>query len=260
MADTESVSVGALVQYVGEVLGRSHALFGDPPDAARYSRDRRRGCGSATQVGCWLPAGGGSQPCQGISRPATRASPAGRVRALDRLAGLEDRVGGVLTDAAGSDRRGRAQSGAVINGAASDTAALAAWSGTPAGQQLLLTRLRGRLIQQRQMIAAYRARDAQLAAMMRAMRYRALRPGARDALGRFVFGSCGTQGRVADEVFRRCRRLTRAAANRNTRRIHLAARHDPRDCAGRAGRSGGGGRADPPRRPLCMGCQGPQPV
>ena len=201
------MSVGPLVRYVGEVLRRSHALFGEPTDAAGTA---------ATATGARLndaarPLIAGQRRfaslsgdfATGYDRFTRRAGPA-----LDRLAGLEDRVGAVLTDAAGSDRRGRAQSGAVLNGAPSDTAA--PWSGTPAGERLLLTQLRGRLAQQRRVIAAYRARDAELAAMVRAMRYPGgFRPGERP----IPWGGPS---------------LGSAAANRNTQRIHRAARHDPR--------------------------------
>ena len=258
MADTESVSVGALVQYVGEVLGRSHALFGDPPDAAARA---------ATGAGARLNDAGGllaagrrrftslsGDFATGYDGFARRAGPA-----LDRLAGLEDRVGDVLTDAAGSDRRGRAQSGAVLNGAASDTAALAAWSGTPAGQQLLLTQLRGRLIQQRQVITAYRARDAQLAAMMRAMRYRTrFPPGARRMPGGgSSLGTAGPTGQGSLTGLPSTSGLTRAAADRNIRRIHLAARRDPR--AVPAGPGGAAVAAALTRRgdPYVWGAKGP---
>jgi hypothetical protein len=93
--------------------------------------------------------------------------------ALDTLAGLDGRLGGTLGDAAGADRSGRSQSGAVLNGAQTDTAALAPWTGTPAGQEALLTQLRARLACQQQVLAAYQARDARMAAMLRSMAYRA---------------------------------------------------------------------------------------
>jgi hypothetical protein len=44
--------------------------------------------------------------------------------------------------------------------------------GNPAGQKVLLTQLRRRLAQQQQVLAAYRARDARLAAVLRSMAYR----------------------------------------------------------------------------------------
>jgi hypothetical protein len=261
VADTESVSVGALVQYVGEVLGRSHALFGDPPDAA--ARAATGGGARLNDAGRLLAAGRrrfaslSGDFATGYDGFARRAGPA-----LDRLAGLDDRVGGVLTDAAGSDRRGRAESGAVLNAAASDTAALAAWSGTPAGQQLLLTQLRVRLIQQRRVITAYRARDAQLAAMMRATRYcTGFPPGARGMpRGGSPLGTAGLTGLGSPPGLTglpSMSGLTRAAANRTTRRIHLAARHDPR--AVPAGPGGAAVAAALTRRgdPYVWGAKGP---
>jgi cell wall-associated NlpC family hydrolase len=223
------VSVGDLVQYVGEVLGRSRALFGEPTDAAG-----RAATGTAARLNdAARPLIAGQRRfaslsgdfATGYDRFTRRAGPA-----LDRLAGLEDRVGGVLTDAADSDRRGRAQAGAVVNGAASDTAALAPWSGTPAGERLLLTQLRGRLAQQRRVVAAYRARDAQLAAMVRAMCYRGrFRPGERGIpWGGPPLGSALPSPPLLSG-------LTRAAATRNTHRIHRAARHDPRTVPGGPG-------------------------
>lgn len=232
MTDTESVSVGALVQYVGEVLGRSRALFGDPTDAAGTA---------ATGAGARLddaarPLVAGQRRFAPLSGDFATGYDGFRRRvspALDRLAGLEDRVGGVLTDAAGSNRRGRAESGAVLNGAASDTAELAAWSATPAGERLLLTQLRGRLVQQRRVIAAYRARDAQLAAMLRAMGYRSGFPSGDRGIPRGGTPLGRTVPAVGESLPRLpglplASELTRAAASRNTRRIHLAARHDPR--------------------------------
>ena len=73
-----------------------------------------------------------------------------------------------LTDATATDRSGRVQSGEVADGSAVDTAVLAPWSGTAAGQKMLLTRLRGRLVEQQQVIA-YKARDARLAALLRSV-------------------------------------------------------------------------------------------
>ena len=50
--------------------------------------------------------------------------------ALDSAAGTDSRLSGQLHDAAGADRSGR---GAVVNGAATDTASVAPLSGTPGG-------------------------------------------------------------------------------------------------------------------------------
>ncbi len=61
--DTEGVSVGALVQQVGEVLGRGYALFGDPPAS---------GGSAASSSGAGLAAAGdvvrgGHQRIAGLS-------------------------------------------------------------------------------------------------------------------------------------------------------------------------------------------------
>jgi cell wall-associated NlpC family hydrolase len=172
VADTEFVSLGAVVQYVEEVLGRAHSLFGDPADS---------GGGAASSAGGGLSGAGqvvrsNGQRVSGLSGDFVSAYSGftGKAApALDTLAGLDDRLGGTLSDAAGADRNGRSQSGAVVNGAQTDTAALAPWTGTPAGQKALLTQLRGRLVQQQQVLAAYKARDARMAAMLRSMAYRA---------------------------------------------------------------------------------------
>jgi hypothetical protein len=167
--------VGAFVHYVGEVLGRAHSLFGDPPEsggsAAAGASNTVGGAGNVVRT-----AGGTVDALSG-GFAASYGDFAGRAGpALDGLAGLDSSFGGVLTDAAATDRTGRGQSAAVVNGAAADTDVLAPWSGTPAGQKVLLTQLRGRLAQQQQVIAAYKARDARMAALLRSMAYRS-RPG-----------------------------------------------------------------------------------
>ena len=163
--------MGAFVQYVGEVLSRAHALFGDPPDSggpAAVSASNTLG-----GVGNLVRTAAGRVDAMSGAFPASYGNFAGRSGpALDGLAGLDDGLGGALTDAAGADRSGRGQSGAVVNGAATDTTVLAPWSGTPAGQRVLLTQLRGRLAQQQQVIQAYQARDARMAALVRSMAYR----------------------------------------------------------------------------------------
>ena len=91
--------------------------------------------------------------------------------ALDGAAGTDSNLSGQLRDAAGADRSGRASSGAVVNGAATDTASLAPVSGTPAGQRTLIAALRARVAEQQQVVNAYKARDARLAAMVRSLAY-----------------------------------------------------------------------------------------
>jgi hypothetical protein len=164
------VSVGALVQQVGEVLGRAHALFGDPPASGGVAAlDAGSGLAAAGDL-----VRGGQQRMSGLSgvlpvKYGGFATDAGA--ALDGGAGTDNSLGGQLQDAAGADRSGRASSGAVVNGAATDTASLAPLSGTPAGQRALITALRARVAQQQQVVNAYKTRDARLAAVMRSLAY-----------------------------------------------------------------------------------------
>jgi hypothetical protein len=132
-----------LVQYVGEVLGRAHSLFGDPPEsggaAAGSAGNALGGAGQLVRGGQQRVSALSGDFVSAYSGLTGMAAPA-----LDTLAGLGDHLGATLSDAAGADRSGRSQSGAVLNGAFTDTTALAPWTGTPAGQKALLTRLRGR--------------------------------------------------------------------------------------------------------------------
>jgi peptidoglycan DL-endopeptidase CwlO len=218
------VSVAALVRYVGEVLGRGQALFGDPVETSDAANAGTRLHGTAQLVGAGrrrftTEAG---DFVAGYDRFTARSAPA-----LERLGRLDGRLSGALTDAAGADRRGRTQSGAVVDGAAADRMALAPWSGSPAGEKLLITQLRAHLARQQELIALYRAHDARLAAMLRSMRYRA--PIATSGTpwspsGLSAVPARGSTPRLLPAISG----LTRDAANRNTRRIHLAARHDPR--------------------------------
>jgi hypothetical protein len=163
--------LGVLVQYVGEVLGRAYALFGDPPEsggaAAGSAGNTLGGAGQLVRGGQQRVSSMAGDFVSAYSAFTGKAAPA-----LDTLAGLDDHLGATLSDAAGADRSGRSQSGAVLSGASADTTALAPWMGTPAGQKALLTKLRGRLAQQQQVLAAYQARDARMAALVRSMAYR----------------------------------------------------------------------------------------
>lgn len=224
--------MGALVQYVGEVLGRAHSLFGDPPDTggpAAVSAGNR--LGGARDV---VAAAGRRVDAMSGAFAASYGGFAGRAGpALDGLAGRDDGLGGVLTDAAGADRGGRGQSQAVVDGAAADTTVLAPWSGTAAGQQVLLTQLRGRLAQQQQVLAAYKARDARLAAVLRSMAYRSRLGGAGmplspSGLGASPAGSGlgsipGLSGLSGLSGMPSMSALTRDARNRG--RIVLSGRH-----------------------------------
>ena len=161
--------MGALVRHVGQVLGRARALFGGSSPS-----------GVAALDAGWGLAGGGE------SLRATRrqvsalagALPAhyttfatDAVQALDAAAGTDTRLRGKLRAAARADHSGWARSGAVLTGAATDTAGLAPVSGTPAGQRALIAALHARLAQQQQVINAYKARDAQLAVLLRSLAY-----------------------------------------------------------------------------------------
>jgi hypothetical protein len=64
--------------------------------------------------------------------------------ALDDLAGIDEGMSAALDNAAGADRSGRTDSGAVVAGAAADASSLAAVSRTPAGERALIVALRSR--------------------------------------------------------------------------------------------------------------------
>jgi cell wall-associated NlpC family hydrolase len=223
-----------MVRYVGEVLGRAHLLFGDPPDSAGPAAAT-----AGTDLG-WagdLVRGARQRaaPMSGDLAGTYSGFTGAAAPALDTVAGLDEQVGGALTDAAAADRDGRSQSGAVFDGASADTAAMAPWTGTPAGQKALLTRLRRRLAQQQQVIVAYRARDAQLAAALRSMAYRSRMGGAGMGFAPAGFGSAG-QGRAGGGAGSvsglpgppGLSGLTAAARDRNRQRIRVAAGRDPR--------------------------------
>ena len=163
------MSVGALVQQVGEVLGRAHSLFGGPAAGGVAALDAGSGLAGAGDV-----VRTGRQQVAGLSgalRGNYTGFAAGAVQALDAASGTDTRLGGRVRAAGGADRSGWASSGAVVNGAQTDTASLAPVSGTPAGQRALLATLRGRVAQQQQVVNAYQAQDARLAAMLRSLAY-----------------------------------------------------------------------------------------
>ena len=88
---------------------------------------------------------------------------------LSTLAGSDEQLGERLEQAAGTDRRGRAASAAVLDAAAADVAALAPLSDTPVGQHALLSALRARVAQQQSIVADTKARAAATAAGLRAL-------------------------------------------------------------------------------------------
>jgi peptidoglycan DL-endopeptidase CwlO len=168
--DTWCVAVGALVARVVQVLGRAHGLFGDPVvsggSAACGAGSRLAGAGE-------LVRDGGQRMSRLSGDMPTRYGvfAAGAGSAVDDLAGTDGGLSAALDDAAGADRSGRADSGAVLQGAGADSAGLAAVSHTAAGEKALITVLRSRVSQQQQVVAAYRARDARLAGLLRSLAY-----------------------------------------------------------------------------------------
>ena len=164
------MTVGAIIEHVGDVMGRAHALFSDPP---------RSGSATATDASTSLAGAAetvarNQRLMSGLSGEfaasyGTFSDDAGP--ALDGLAGLDAEVGDRLRDAAGSDRDGRAASGAAIDGAAVDSAAIVPFTHMPAGERALVVALRRRVAQQQQVVAAYRLRDARLAALVRSLTY-----------------------------------------------------------------------------------------
>ena len=189
------MSVGALVQQVGEVLGRAHSLFGGPA----------AGGVSALDAGSDLATGGdlvrrGRRTMIGLSGalPANYSGfAADAVQALDAASGADSRLHGRVAEAGGADRSGWASSGAVVNGAAADTAGLAPVSGTPAGQRALIATLRARVAEQQQVVNAYSARDARLAALLRSLSYGGAGSGRSGAMptGATPFGAASAAGR-----------------------------------------------------------------
>jgi peptidoglycan DL-endopeptidase CwlO len=187
------VTLDLVVARVGAALGRGHALFSPAPldagAALGSSADTLESLsgrvGETTQAMDARGKFGATyrDVAQGLS---------GRLAA----AGGQDRVlGGLASDAAESDGQGRAQSGNVVNAAADDTARTGPYANTPAGQQALLAALRERVDEQRQVIAAYKARDAKLAALARAQAYRQQYPGGGQGMGSMLSGLGGGMNR-----------------------------------------------------------------
>jgi hypothetical protein len=187
------VSIDALVQHVGQVLHRAHALFGQPgfgggvaaghsgaalggaAELVRHSHHRMAGLSGV------LPATYGTF--------ATDAAPG-----LGRVSTADNRLGTQIHDAVQVDWTGRANSGSVVKGAAADTATLAAVSGTPAGQRALIATLRARLAQQHHLVNEYNVRDARLAALLRSLSYGRGRGGGMSMRGMPLGGGGGGLG------------------------------------------------------------------
>jgi hypothetical protein len=145
-------------------------LFGDPPDCGGFAASgagaRLTGAGGGVDAARSRVMGLSGELASAFGRFADGAG-----AALDRVAGADHRLSGQLDRAARSDSSGRSASGSLVDGAAADTAALAPWSGTPAGQRALIRALRWRVAEQQRVVAAYRLRDARIAGLLRSMTY-----------------------------------------------------------------------------------------
>ncbi|WP_313888756.1 hypothetical protein [Mycolicibacterium sp. CBMA 226] len=178
------------MRQVEGALGRAHALFGDPPDAAGAAAlgasNNLAEAGGGVRAGRVKMAGlSGAMP-QGYHTFATDAAPA-----LDAAAGSDQKLSDHLNDATRSDRTGRSTSGDVLTGASSDTNAIAPTTGTPAGKIALVRALRARIAQQDEVVKAYQARDARLTAMLRSTMYGGGRRGGGMPMGSMPFGGLG---------------------------------------------------------------------
>lgn len=182
------MSVGDVVQHVQDVLGRAHALFGDSAAGGDLvgAGPRLAAAGDATRN-----AGQRFSALSGRLTASYGAFAADAGAALDGLAGADDRLGDRLRDAALADRSGHRTSEAVVSAAATDTAAISPLTGTPAGQRALVTALRDKVSQQQRVVAAYRIRDARMAALLRALAYPRARGAGGTGLGT-AFGATGT--------------------------------------------------------------------
>ena len=163
------VGLDLVVARVGAALSRGHGLFSPAPlDGSAALAGSSEVLGSASRR-----VGDGVQMLDAHGRFGRSYGGAG-VRLAGRLAaagGLDRVLGGIAGDAASSDGQGRAQSGEVVAAAGGDVARVGPYANTPAGQEALLRTLRDRVDEQRRVIAAYRERDARLAAMVRQLRY-----------------------------------------------------------------------------------------
>lgn len=162
---------GGVIEYACHVLGRAHALFGEPPAPP----------GTPT-------AGGGSALIDAADRTAAArhraAALSGRLPdayagfggdaavRLGALAGADDQLASRLRAAAATDQAGHGASRRVLDAAAADAARLSPLAGSPAGYRALAMALRDRVSRQQRVVAAYRARDAQMAALLRTLTYR----------------------------------------------------------------------------------------
>ena len=159
-----------LIHHVEEILGRGHQLFGGAGAAGDPASFE--GGGRLTDAGDQLHTNRGQMAGQGGALAAHyRVVTAEAGHALHDAARTDARLGRRVRAASRADSAGWAGSTAAVDGARTDAADLTPLATTPAGQRALLGALRARLAQQQRIIAAARARDARLAAALRALGY-----------------------------------------------------------------------------------------
>jgi hypothetical protein len=164
------VTLDLVVAQVAAALGRGHALFSPAPldAAARLSSSSQTLTSLSNRIGASPSTLGASGHFANAYGDVAQQF-SGR---LSGTAALDAKLSGLVSDAAAADAEGRNQSGNAVNAAAGDTARTAPFTNTTAGQRALLIALRDRVNEQRQVISAYKARDAKLAAMVRQLTYR----------------------------------------------------------------------------------------
>jgi cell wall-associated NlpC family hydrolase len=235
------VTLGALVEQVGEALGHAHSLFGDPPasggTAALAAGSQLAAAGDLVRGGLAQFSGLSGEFASGYTAFGAGAGPK-----LDGLAGTDEQLSDQLGEAARADRTGRAISGGVVDNAAADTAALAPYTDTPAGQRALITALRARVAHQQQVVSAYKARDARMAALLRSMAYAARGSGGTGMpVGGGGFGTSGPPATGGGSPVQGLPALSaplQSARGGRQPRVVLAARVDPRAAAVPAGPGG----------------------
>ncbi|MBY0287507.1 MAG: C40 family peptidase [Mycobacteriaceae bacterium] len=164
------MTLDLVVARVATALSRGHALFSPAP------LDAAAGLSGSSQTLTSLSNRIAASP-QTLGASGRFANAYGDVAQqfsgrLSGTAALDAKLSGLVSDAASADAAGRNQSGNVVNAAAGDTARTGPFTNTPAGQRALLIALRDRVNEQRQVISAYKTRDAKLAAMVRQLAYR----------------------------------------------------------------------------------------
>jgi hypothetical protein len=163
------VTEDLVLARVAVALDRGHALFSKAPldagaDASGSSQTLTTLSNRVASTPQTLDASG--QFANAYAHVAQQLS-----RRLSRTAALDARLSAVISEAASAEAAGRNQSGNVVVNAAADTARTGPYTDTPAGRLALLIALRNRVDEQRQVISAFKTRDADLAATVRQLNY-----------------------------------------------------------------------------------------